>query len=140
MKPARVYIAARFQQIEQARWVATELEKRGLIIGCEWLLEKSHDNPNYTDSNHAECARLARIDFDEVRDADALVLYNPPGVEKFGTGGCHVETGVALAEGLPIKIVGHRSNVFHHLPGIEVYSPDFDGLNRLAQSLGGDPL
>jgi hypothetical protein len=38
-----------------------------------------------------------------------------------GRGGRHVEFGAAVATGKRLIVVGHRENLFHHLPGVEFF-------------------
>lgn len=75
----------------------------------------------------------ARVDLADVKRADVLVAMNPPGWERAGTGGRHVEFGYALAHGKHMVLVGERSNIFHHLSDVHVV--DEEGLLETLRSL-----
>ena len=60
---------------------------------------------------------LGLIDQEDVLAADALVCFTePPG--DGGSGGRHVELGMALALGRRVIVVGRREHIFHHLPEV----------------------
>jgi hypothetical protein len=48
------------------------------------------------------------------------VLLKPAASHRKTTGGHHVETGIALAMGMPVALLGERENVFHHHDTITV--------------------
>ncbi len=107
----QVYIAAPFVEKEYAKTVREKLRKAGIGVTSRWL-----DFPG--DSLDPIILTVeAANDFDDVFDADALVLLN---LQKRGeeTSGKAVETGLALACGKPVYMIGGWSNVFHFLPQV----------------------
>lgn len=109
-----VYLCARYARHVELNGYAAELRAAGYDVRCEWITGV-HAN---TDS--AECAR---IDFDEVTAADIVISFTeaPGPIQGRGRGGRHVEFGIALGLGTRCIVVGHRENVFHHLPQVEFY-------------------
>lgn len=49
-----------------------------------------------------------------------------------GRGGRHVEFGLAVALGKRLIVIGHRENLFHHLPAVEF----FESPQEMMRSLG----
>lgn len=107
----RVYIAAPWPLKRAAGVLAAELTRAGLIMTARWI-GKPDDTPN--------TAAEARIDLEDIDDADVVVLMNPAGWEDIGTGGRHFESGYAIAKGKRFFVLGVRSNVFHHLEQVAI--------------------
>lgn len=109
-----VYVAARFQHKKQAASLARELRGELATITSRW-----HDNEHDTEqSSFTERGERAKEDLQDLARSDVLVLFNPLDSSGVGTGGCHVETGYAIACWKPVVVVGSLSNVFHHLPQV----------------------
>jgi nucleoside 2-deoxyribosyltransferase len=104
-----VYIAAPYPEREAAIGIMMMLEAAGIEVTSTWLRGLDEMNEEY-----------ARRDLTDVARADALVAWNPPGWWEKGTGGRHVEFGYALALGMPIILIGERSNIFHFLNTVTV--------------------
>lgn len=99
-----IYVAAPWIYKDEARTVISQFRTAGVKVSSSWADFAG-------DSVDPEVLiNEARRDWDEVREADALVLLNWEKSE-----GKSVETGLALAYGLPIIAVGKPSNVFHYL-------------------------
>lgn len=103
----KIYIAARYQRREEMLLVAKALDRLGHTVVSRWI-----------NGHTSSPAKNAQEDLDDIRRADAMILFSDR--EPTTSGGCHVETGVALAIGKPLAIVGPRENIFHHLPQIHV--------------------
>lgn len=112
-----VYLAARFPTIAEARKIRDQLVEAGIEVTSRWLEEEPSGEAQLSGTDRA---MLAFMDLYDVRRAHALVLYNPTDKLKVGGGGCHVETGMALAFGMPVFVLGERSNIFHYLPSAVV--------------------
>lgn len=71
-------------------------------------------------------------DWDDVLAADALFLLN---LQKRGeeTSGKAVETGIALATGKPIFMVGERSNVFQYCDEVAIFESVDAAIERMSQ-------
>jgi hypothetical protein len=121
----RLYIASKHQ--DKAAALMAELVADGHEITARWItLDTKFSNgvESYTDS---ERRALALMDEEDVRAAvDGLVLIaEPPEINV--PGGKHVETGIALALGRPVFVVGRRENIFHWHPSVNIF-PDSTSL------------
>jgi hypothetical protein len=105
----KVYIAAPWEEQPRGKLLAFALERAGLVVTSRWL-EASRET--LTDEWATNCLH-------DVAGADVLVAYNPETWARTGTGGRHVELGFALALGKLVLVVGARTNIFHHLAGVE---------------------
>ena len=112
----RVYVAAPWDARPAASAYAQELQARGHEITREWWKEEG--TPGY-ELDEAHFRDVAVWDFVAVKTADVLVLLNSQrrGEE---TSGKAVETGIALAFGVPVIVVGGWTNVFHYFPGVKI--------------------
>ena len=107
----RIYIAAPWTHKADAARVASLLEAAGHTITKRWW--EHREVPGYLTADHSnddELTEQALQDIDGVLTADVFVLLNYEKSE-----GKAVETGIALAVGIPIIVVGGRSNLFHYL-------------------------
>lgn len=107
----RIYIAAPWTHKTDAARVASLLETAGHTITKRWW--EHCEVPGYLTADHSnddELTEQALQDIDGVLTADVFVLLNYEKSE-----GKAVETGIALAVGIPIIVVGGRSNLFHYL-------------------------
>lgn len=100
----RVYIAAPWPIRDQAKLLRNELHAAGIVVNSRWL-DETVDAPEDN----------AEDDLADIFAAEAVVLLNPVLWKNEGTGGRHVEFGVALALNKRVFILGERSNVFHML-------------------------
>lgn len=119
--PLKVYVAARWDDRPVALELRRQLEKQGLIVTSTWLTE--HDNQSMDalkarGKNRvvAESRERAIKDFEDIDEADVLLVYSPKSSFRNATGGKHVETGYALANSKPVFILGERENIFHYHP------------------------
>lgn len=125
----RIYLAAPWTHRDTAREVARDLVGAGHSITTRWW--EHREVPGYLSSScpeeeFAELAEQAMLDLDGVAHADVFVLLNT-GVSE----GKAVEMGVAIASGVPIILVGTRSNLFHYTDVVEVV----DGIDQLLMAL-----
>lgn len=119
----KVYVAAPWVKRPEARVVADRLVAHGHTVVSRWLhLHGDTDDPRVL-------AIEAQNDVDDVRRADVLVLCN---LEK--SEGKSVETGIALASGLSVIVIGQRSNIFHYLPAVRVVESVDEALQALQQA------
>jgi nucleoside 2-deoxyribosyltransferase len=100
---ARVYIAARGQDQAKARELREALVSYGIGSTARWI------DQSLANESHDE----AQQDIDDVRMADVLVVLKPKASHLHTTGGHHVETGLAMAYGIPVLLLGEVENVFH---------------------------
>ncbi len=108
----KIYLAARYERMIELRTYRDDLEKMGHVVTSCWL-SGVHDKLDPLDA--------ARNDCRDVVSSDCVISFTEIPESAFGRGGRHVEFGVALARGKRAIVVGHRENVFHHLPEAEFY-------------------
>lgn len=111
----RIYIAAPWDHKAEACAAATQLEAAGHTITKKWWEHPEVAGFLRNDDDNDELAIQAVEDISGVWNANVFLLLNMAPSE----GKC-VETGLALAYGTPIIIIGQRSNLFHYLPGIPI--------------------
>jgi hypothetical protein len=116
-----VYLCSRYSRRDQMRTLREELVRRGHVVTSRWLDTEWGSRPNESSAAPPEYReQYAVVDMEDVRAADVLVAFTEaPG--DGSRGGRHVEYGMAAAWGKRLVVVGHRENLFHHLPGIEFY-------------------
>lgn len=121
--PLRAYLAAPYAARGQIRAYAEDLARIGIDVTASWLDETHEINAGTTGAatglHPDEVARHAATDLDDIARCDVLVLFtaNALGLDpaEVHSGGRHVETGYALAKGIPVIVVGEPENVFHRL-------------------------
>jgi len=126
----KLYIAAPIQLRPIAQQLMTELQAAGYRVTARWL--RVDDMPD------TEAA--ARMDLEDIDEAEALVLLNFDEWRNGGTGGRHAEFGYAIAKGKTLFLVGVCTNVFHYLTDVHVVPhlaqllPRLDAHRLLAES------
>jgi hypothetical protein len=110
---ATIYLAARYGRRLELAAIARALTAAGHTITSRWL-NGSHDGRADVEA--------ALEDLQDIDAADTVVSFTegPGAVPGRARGGRHVEFGYALARGHRCIVVGHRENVFHHVPGVLV--------------------
>lgn len=111
-----VYISAPYELRDYAVQLRRDLFERGVEVIARWIDSEVPDyNPQAMQATMDRNARWACVDIEDLEQADVMVLVNPAEWRHKGSGGRHVETGIALGNGVPVVIVGERTNVFHYL-------------------------
>jgi len=123
--PMKVYIAAPYECRAYAQLLQPQLVARGCTVLASWLHAQNPDGDGE-----------ARLDLAEIDQANLVVVLNPPGFERAGTGGRHVELGYALGRGKTVVLVGAPTNVFHHLTTI-IRVPDHLELFETVAAIAG---
>lgn len=113
-----IYLAAPWKYRAQAKVRASQLRDHGHQIVSRWHDEWA-EKPDAA-YDHPEQQTEAEKDVMDVKAAEVVLVLN---LEK--SEGKAVEQGIALARGIPIVVVGERTNVFHHLRQVRMVS-DFD--------------
>ncbi len=125
-----VYLAARYGRRQELLRYRAELHSQGIEVTSRWLNSQEPGSDGLTE---AQWADLAILDREDVERADALVLFaEEPGGG--GSGGRHVEFGMALAWSKPVIVIGRREHLFHRLPEVAVVA-DWDGALPLLRRL-----
>lgn len=117
----RIYLAAPWLRRPEAIAAGQRFSDAGHVVTSRWFHHTSDGDPN--DATGITCSpdsilQQANEDIEDVMRADALVVLN---LEK--SEGKAVETGIAIAMGMPVISVGPRSNIFQAL-GYEVADID----------------
>lgn len=119
-----VYLAARFEDQLQARKIRDALTAIGVRVVAGWLEQPKMESTRDHVRIGVEC-------YKEVIDCQTFMLFNPKEAHRTGTGGRHVEFGIAFALGKNLVLIGERENSFHHafvenvFPTIEAYLFDY---------------
>lgn len=127
----RIYIAAPYFARNYLRDSAFQLDMAGHQCTSTWLAA-THEVQESTlgiapamDDQYA--MEHATEDYEDVLRSDALVLVTWDTARELcpadtvtgpNSGGRHVETGMALAQGIPVIVWGHAENIFHRGPGV----------------------
>lgn len=119
----RAYLAAPYVARDHVRHYAMDLVTLGIDVTASWLDEEHEINAGSTGAAPAlhpeEVARHAATDLDDIERCDVLVLFTAEALgldpADVASGGRHVETGYAIAKGVPVIVVGQPENVFHRL-------------------------
>lgn len=131
----KVYLAGPYQSRLILSEYADALHRHGYSCLSSWLNEPYEINAGTSGAalalDDATVAGHALTDIAEVQAADVFILFTSKFVGVEGGGGRHVETGVALAGGIPVIIMGEPENVFHRIPGAVISVPTW--LHLLAQ-------
>jgi nucleoside 2-deoxyribosyltransferase len=102
----RVYVASRFKNYEAVRDFAEHCRAEGFVVTYDWTLTDAFDengvviDPKGVPDNPKRARYFSELDLRGVRTADALVLLGQPDMK-----GAWVETGAALALGIPVIAV-----------------------------------
>ena len=118
----KVYLASRYSQKEDTKVVARHLRKLGFKITSQWLKEPHAPNTTLDMCSGEDLSFYAVQDFDDIKRADVFVLFSVDPLIPTVRGGRHVETGIALALGKPVYIVGPKENIFAYLPGVQQFN------------------
>lgn len=103
---ATIYLAAPYTERTVQITVARQFEKAGHKVTSRWIFGGEFNKTSHD---------AAFMDFEDVKNADWLVLRTfPRGTPRRG-GGRHFEFGVAYALGKKCVIVGEKEHIFCHL-------------------------
>jgi len=115
----KVYIAAPWLHKQDAIAAGQRLVSLGIEVTSNWFFhEGDPKDPTGVSISLAEIQYQAKEDIKDVLRADYVVVLNLAKSE-----GKAVETGIAIANNIPVISVGTRSNIFQSL-GPEVASLD----------------
>lgn len=131
-----IYLAARFGRRDELVGYSLLLRERGYNVTSRWLTQHQKIDLHAKDASYTERQRMefALHDYEDVMRAQRIIAFtedpreNAPGGRR---GGRHVELGMALVSGKHVYVVGHRENVFCHLPQVMYY----ENFNQLLEVL-----
>lgn len=107
----KVYVAAPWRRKLDAIEVGLRLTAAGIEVTSSWFTHEGDPNDPSGHTSPIEDVRYqAREDIKDVLRADYVLVLNLQKSE-----GKAVETGIAIANGIPVISVGTRSNIFQTL-------------------------
>jgi nucleoside 2-deoxyribosyltransferase len=107
-----IYLAGPWARREEVRAARDKFTAAGVNVKARWIdLSPTPED----EKNPVVLTGEAINDLEDLDNADAVVVLN---LEK--SEGKAVETGYALAAGVPVIIIGERTNVFHYLPEVSI--------------------
>jgi len=107
------YVAGRTSNIEGVRAVQRVLREHGIEITLDWTSLDGNFRPDW-DQAPLEAERIAEMERHACVTADFLVLVC--GSDTANGLGMFIETGMALAYGIPVIVVGSiRDSIFWYL-------------------------
>lgn len=116
----RIYLAARYSTKPLIAHYAKELRSLEIEITSSWHDINENSEGLIDDAKQDYLAKHARIDLDDIRFADALLLFSVEPTLPMVRGGRHVEFGYALALRKTVIVCGPKENIFHYLPEVVV--------------------
>lgn len=132
VRALKVYVAAAMEEKLTVRELKTILRECGHVPVCDWA---DADHGSIEDLTAPGVVKWAKLDLEQVRQSDVLVLIPPHQTKR---GGAHTEFGVALALGKKLIVVGERKNVFHHLPEVVSVPTIYHVVAALEQFVTGE--
>jgi nucleoside 2-deoxyribosyltransferase len=125
-----IYLAGPWAQREAVQEARRQLMAAGINVNAQWLDVEMKDGAGDTAESQAaagyDMSAEANRDLADINKSDAMVVLN---LEK--SEGKAVEQGIALEKGLPIIVVGKRTNVFQYLPKVTVVDNLYDAIGKV---------
>lgn len=103
----KLYLAASYRMRHVLRELREPLSRHGITVTSSWIDQDFDD-----DTAPDDLETYATLDLAEVSGSDVVAVFTALGST---SGGMWVELGYALARGIPVVVVGDRTNVFCHL-------------------------
>jgi hypothetical protein len=134
----KLYIASSSQS--KARQLSRQLEAAGYECTSSWVQKDEKFDLGLSAYTDYERRSLALRDEEDVRNAvDGVILIaESPG--RFVPGGKHVETGMAIALGRSVYVLGQKENVFHWHPLVKVFRTEGELVAHLESQLHSESL
>ncbi len=134
----KIYVAARFGRIRDARSVGFNLMSMGHEVTSTWLKQTGDAQVDTSPDVQSDAlAYVGRRDLREILASDAMIQLTEdprekvPGAER---GGRHTELGMALGRNIPVVLLGTcRETVFHHL--CDTVETPMEAVQRLEELL-----
>ena len=114
-----VYLAARYDRLHEMQVYRDLLEGAGYSVVARWV---NGEHEAY-EGHHNTCinSAFAKEDVEDVVRSDWVISFGESPDSTTRRGGRHVEFGIAVGLKKRLILIGHRENVFHHLPQVEFY-------------------
>ena len=122
-----VYLAAPYAARDALRKCADDLTRLGHHCTSSWLKETTEISAGTVgvalDISDEQASAHVFTDLRDVARSSALVVWTWPAAEPIVTGGGnsggrHVETGAAMAQGIHVVVIGEPENIFHRATGV----------------------
>ncbi len=110
-KGLKIYLAARYERREELKKYVNQLQQLDYEITARWL-NSDHDVCDNNTKNMLQKSIWALEDKQDIVKSDLFLCFTDT---EGGSGGRHVEFGIALAERKEIIVIGPRENIFHCL-------------------------
>lgn len=128
----KVYIASRYEDRADALALKKYLEDNNFIVVAGWLLPQDDNQPMVAIKHDTKlCNVIGQRAVKDIDDCDVLVAMSPKKAHGNGTGGRHVELGIAIGLGRGTIVFGERENVFHHRSATLLVTEQPDLLNAI---------
>lgn len=134
-----VYLAANYLDREVVLGMGRDLIGREHYLQCRWLFgNEEFLSKGYQNDPEKFNRYCAEIDLDDIAHCDALVYFANTYVGE-SQGGKSFEMGWALAQNIPVAVVGTRTHVFCYMEQVKHFpewNPDAvsDWLNEVGAS------
>jgi hypothetical protein len=114
-----IYLAGRWDRQEELRGYRIELRRRGHIVNARWL--DQYDTIDLEKLGRKDVSDFASdqalVDIADIVSCDLFLAFTGGG----GSGGRHVEFGMALWMEKEIVMIGPLENIFQCLPQVTWY-------------------
>ncbi len=138
----RVYLAGPYQHKDRIQKCADQLMEAGIVVTSSWLSETHPPNTQLHEVSDETKTEYALRDLKDIDAADWFVLFTVPLTDApIPRAGRHVEFGYALAQGIPILVVGGvKENIFHYIPSVK-HADDWEKglellINQAVEAMG----
>lgn len=131
----KIYIAAPWELKDDAYDLGYKITELGPL--SDMVVSRWFERPPTFSVDHPIdqlITETAEIDRAELRLADTFIALCPETWHGRGTGGRHVEFGIAIERGLKLIVIGKKSNVYYYLPGVIHFNTPEDFLEYYKNS------
>lgn len=114
MEKLKVYLASRWEDRDEIIQYRNYLIKAANIESTGRWLSSGHPRLKRKVARDYDTGYVVQSrDVEDIMRSDVVVVFSPLKAHGNGTGGRHVECGIAIGTNKPIFLVGVRENVFH---------------------------
>ncbi len=123
MRKLKVYLASRWEDRSEIIKHRNFLVKAAGIESTARWLTPTHPRLQDKVANDMKTGHMVQgRDIEDIIRADAVIVFSPRKAHGNGTGGRHVECGIAIGTNKPILLCGIPENVFHCNDNVTVVS------------------
>lgn len=131
----KFYIAAGFSRKNEMAEKAKQLQRRQIGVTSTWPWEDAAPQATLADLGDNHLIVNGTKDINEIDAADGVILFTQDPTIPFVRGGRMHEFGYAQGKGKRLIVCGPKENIFHYLPGVEVYATWEELLQKLEGEL-----